>query len=130
MTSSFRSARSLRSRLPAGVRGRIALALLATGLLLGAAVVAPLAAAAGLFGPRSYLLLAQDSAELRPYGGFVGTYGVVELRWGRIASVDYGDSLALDDVYDERLDEGEIAAPFEPRHLYAASDSPDFPTAA
>jgi hypothetical protein len=104
--------------------------LLATGLLLGAAVLAPLAAAAGLFGPRSYLLLAQDSAELRPYGGFVGTYGVVELRWGRIAGVDYGDSLALDDVYDERLDEGEIEEPFEPRHLYAASDSPDFPTAA
>lgn len=99
-------------------------------LLIVAAMLATPAGAAGFFGPRTYLLLGQNSAELRPYGGFIGVYGEVVLRWGRVVDVAYGDSLDLDGVYEERLASGEIPKPFSPHHLYAPSESPDFPTVA
>ena len=38
----------------------------------------------GWGGPKRYLVLAQDPAELRPSGGFIGTYGIVTFDEGRL----------------------------------------------
>jgi hypothetical protein len=90
--------------------------LLPLGLLAAIVCVWPLAAAAGFFGERTYLLVTQDPAELQPSGGYVGAYGAVVLRFARVVSLTFGDSKDLDDGANRQLD--------------AASDSPDFPTAA
>jgi hypothetical protein len=51
-----------------------------------------LAAALGLRGPTRYLLLFQDSGELRATGGFLAAYGYVTVRGARV-SVGYGGAL-------------------------------------
>ncbi len=61
-----------------------------------ASIAGALPAIAGIEGERRYLLLAQNPAEIRPTGGFIGTYGIVTLRDGGLAGV------TVDDVY--RLD--------------------------
>jgi hypothetical protein len=98
------------------------------GLLVLIALL-PLASILGFFGQRTYLVLFQNSTELRPYGGFIGVYGEVVLKYGRVVASEYGDPLELDGVYDERLERGEIDE-FEPHQLYAPGESPDFPTTA
>jgi hypothetical protein len=49
------------------------------GEALGAAI-----AFLGGDGPRRYLVLSQNPDELRPTGGFIGTYGVLDARAGRL----------------------------------------------
>ncbi len=44
--------------------------------------------------PKTYLLIFQNSNEIRPTGGFIGSYGKVVLDKGRI------DKLVVDDVYN------------------------------
>jgi len=48
----------------------------------------------GLEGDKRYLLLFQNNNELRPTGGFLGSYAVVELKNGKIDKID------IDDVYN------------------------------
>jgi hypothetical protein len=50
----------------------------------GANALGALAALAGDGQPKRFLLLSQNPAELRPTGGFIGTYGLLELRDGRL----------------------------------------------
>jgi len=50
----------------------------------------------GSDGPRRYLLLLQDPAELRPMGGYIGSYGLVTFDGGRIADKIFRDILTLD----------------------------------
>ena len=50
----------------------------------------------GMNGPRRYLVLAQDPAELRPSGGFTGTYGLVTFDKGKITSIAFQNTLTLD----------------------------------
>jgi hypothetical protein len=86
--------------------------------------------------PQTYFLLFQNSNELRPTGGFIGSYGKTVLHGGRI------DKLVVDDVYnlDGLLETKNIN--IEPpaalkEHLGVskwllrdANWNPDFPTAA
>lgn len=44
---------------------------------------------AGGDGPRRYLFLSQNPAELRPTGGFIGTYGVIAARDGKVSLERY-----------------------------------------
>lgn len=44
--------------------------------------------------PRSYLLLFQNSSELRANGGFIGTYGLLKLNKGKM------ESLLVDGIYN------------------------------
>ncbi len=86
--------------------------------------------------PKTYLLIFQNSNELRPTGGFIGSYGKLVLNKGQI------DKLVVDDVYnlDGLLEtKGINIEPPEPlkEHLGVsrfllrdANWSPDFPTAA
>jgi hypothetical protein len=48
-----------------------------------------LTAALGLDDTQTYLVLAQNSDELRPSGGYISTYGWMTVRNGRIVSYDY-----------------------------------------
>lgn len=51
-------------------------------------------AALGLSGERSYLILSQNSDELRPSGGYISTYGWMTVRNGRIIAYDYSPTTA------------------------------------
>jgi hypothetical protein len=48
-----------------------------------------LTTAMGLEGEQSYLVLAQNSDELRPSGGYISSYGWLRVRSGRIVNYDY-----------------------------------------
>lgn len=48
--------------------------------------VETVASVLGFSGSKRYLLLFENSNELRPTGGFIGSYGVVELERGRVKS--------------------------------------------
>jgi len=62
------------------------------GLLLTAPEL--LTQALGSDQTQTYLVLAQNSDELRPAGGYIGTYGWVRLRDGRIESYNYSPTTA------------------------------------
>ena len=50
----------------------------------------------GMSGPRTCLVLAQNSDELRPTGGFISGAGHARLDKGQIAEAKLGDSYAVD----------------------------------
>lgn len=89
----------------------------------------------GWGGERRYLVLAQDPAELRPTGGYTGTYGIVTFKGGELGSHTFSDVYSLD------LKPGRpFVQPPEPlaNHLLGtqswqladANWSPDWPSAA
>ncbi len=87
----------------------------------------------GTEGERAYLLVAQNSDELRPTGGFISGVGVVRLRDGQLLDLTFQDSYAVDN-----LQQPHPPAP-DPlrRYMFAellflrdANWSPDFPTSA
>lgn len=86
--------------------------------------------------PRRYLVLTQDPAEIRPTGGFIGSYGIVTFDRGRITDRFFRDVTLLDNPPDyPRIepppDLAEYAlAPGQPWQLANANWSPDFPTSA
>ncbi len=51
-------------------------------------------AIAGIDGKKTYLILFQNNMELRPGGGFIGSYGIVSVNKGRI------ENFHINDVYD------------------------------
>jgi hypothetical protein len=55
--------------------------------------------ALGAVEPRRYLVLFQNSAELRPTGGFVGTIAELELHRGQISSYEFHDVYELSRDY-------------------------------
>jgi len=86
-------------------------------------------------GERRYLLLAQNPAELRPTGGFIGTYGILTLKDGAIASMEFHDVYTLDDQngMPYQLPPDELQAYLLNRSSWELADanwSPDFPTSA
>ncbi|MCB9438528.1 MAG: DUF4012 domain-containing protein [Anaerolineales bacterium] len=48
----------------------------------------------GLDSPKTYLILSQNSDELRPSGGYISTYGWMTVRNGRIVDYDYQPTTA------------------------------------
>jgi hypothetical protein len=89
----------------------------------------------GADGRREYLLLAQNSDELRPTGGFISGAGVLAFDRGRLADFSIGDSVAVDTFFAGR------PYPNPPEPLLRYMDiplwvfrdtnwSPDFPTSA
>lgn len=61
----------------------------------------------GMGSPKTYLVLFQNNLELRPGGGFIGSYGILKLKMGKITQ------FAVYDVYDadEKL-RGHVEPPF------------------
>jgi hypothetical protein len=90
----------------------------------------------GMNGPRRYLVLAEDPAELRPSGGFIGTYGLVTFDQGRITERKFQNTLILDFAPGPPYVEpppglkGHLLGTQFSWQLADAGWSPDFPTAA
>lgn len=87
----------------------------------------------GANGPRTYLVLALNEDELRPGGGFISGVGEIHIDAGKLITMTFRDSYAVDDFSQPYPD-----AP-EPMQRYMGIDllvfrdsnwSPDFPTAA
>lgn len=96
---------------------------------IGAAVADELPQVLGVTGDRSYLVLFQNNMELRPGGGFIGSYGIVTLHLGAIKS------FSIHNVYDaDGQLKGHVEPPFPIRryipivHLFLRDSNfdPDF----
>jgi hypothetical protein len=96
-----------------------------------------LTAALGLTDTQTYLVLAQNSDELRPSGGYISTYGWLAVRGGRIVDYDYYASTATSPNPPPLSMSGEVQVPdwwirYQPS-IYAAWDGSwyaDFPSTA
>jgi hypothetical protein len=101
---------------------------------LQAALVAPALLGAG--GPVSYLVVAQDPADIRPTGGFLGSWGVLTVAHGQVSSLVYQGYPQWEDVRDPQRDWPLQTAPMQRYMGYccmAMQDAnwyPDFPTTA
>ncbi len=90
----------------------------------------------GWEGPRRYLVLTQDPAEIRPTGGFIGTYGIVTIDRGRIVERSFGGIEPLDYPWDyPRIEPPQALAdyllgPEQPWQFADSNWSPDYPTSA
>lgn len=89
----------------------------------------------GADAPRRYLVLGHSSDELRATGGFVSSLWLVTFQGGRLADIQYHDSVRVDDW--ERLELYPKAPPGLEEHMNAwvwllrdVSWEPDFPTTA
>lgn len=84
---------------------------------------------------KTYLFLLQNNTELRPTGGFIGTYGIMKMENGDIRSFQTDNIYNLDDQVKDTL---HISPPWQvAKYLNAGQlflrDSnwaPDFPTSA
>jgi hypothetical protein len=90
----------------------------------------------GWDGPRRYLVLTQDPAEIRPTGGFTGSYGIVKIDRGRITERSFQDVARLDLPWDypriepPRALTDYLLGPEQPWQFADANWSPDYPTSA
>jgi len=102
------------------------------GIEIASVVAQRLPDALGFNHPRYYLLLNQNSNELRPTGGFIGSYVLVELYQGRLESV-FVDTTQRLDGQNMRSDI-ELPTPLKAvTYYYGMRDAnwePNLPTAA
>ncbi len=92
----------------------------------------------GFNGPRTYLVLAQNNAELLPTGGLVSVFGTVRLDHGRVEDMQFHDAVQYGEDWMART--GDYVEPPAPLKQYLLKDtswnmtvsnwSPDFPSAA
>lgn len=97
----------------------------------------------GLLGadrPRTYLVINQDSAELRATGGFIGSIGFLRVNRGQLGDFELRDVYTFEDYY-QRINKGNPKYVEPPAalkqlisiHTWTLRDgnwSPDFPTTA
>ncbi len=90
----------------------------------------------GWDGPRRYLVLTQDPAEIKPSGGFISMYGIVAFDRGGITEYRFQPTEPLDIPWDyPRIEPPQelsdyLLGPKQPWQLADAGWSPDFPTSA
>ncbi len=89
----------------------------------------------GWGGPRRYMILAQDPAELRPSGGYIGSVLFVTFQDGELVEREFLDVLKLDELEGHPFVEppAELAAHLLGDGSWLLADagwSPDFPTSA
>ncbi|MBD3365978.1 DUF4012 domain-containing protein [candidate division WWE3 bacterium] len=88
----------------------------------------------GVDSEKEYLLLLQNSNELRPTGGFIGSYATLSLKEGKIRELTLDDIYNPDGQIDSREIVSEIPTPLaefldeEYLHIRNANWDPDFPT--
>ncbi|GAA4117653.1 hypothetical protein GCM10022215_18570 [Nocardioides fonticola] len=81
--------------------------------------------------PLRLLFLAQDSWELRPSGGFIGSYGILEIGRGRLHMATYRDATDLPFPRTAIFPPEPLRSNLpEPWNLTGAGWWPDFPTSA
>jgi len=67
-------------------------------LFLAATAARIIPAFAGLGEEKNFLLLLENNTELRPAGGFIGTYGILKIEDGEIRELELKDSYFLDEA--------------------------------
>lgn len=92
----------------------------------------------GFDGPKTYLILAQNNAEMLPSGGLVTVVGTMRLDHGSIEEMQFQDAVQFGEDWLART--GDYVEPPAPLKQYLLKDtswnllvstwSPDFPTAA
>lgn len=83
--------------------------------------------------PRSYLVLAQNNAELRATGGFISGVGLLRLDRGRIVELSFQDSYAVDDFSKPHPAPPPPLLKYMRAEILVLRDAnwwPDFPTSA
>lgn len=98
-------------------------------------IVEALPSLAGYPHEKTYLFLLQNNHELRPTGGFIGTYGIMKLDAGEIKTFETDNVYNLDEPMKDSVTElapGPIAQHTSTQHAFMrnANWSPDFPTSA
>ncbi len=66
----------------------------------------------GYYGPRRYLVIAQNENELRATGGFISGAGLIEVDNGRIERIDFKDANAVDAWSDSSNTLGALSKPY------------------
>lgn len=99
----------------------------------GLALVEAAPALLGADGPRTYLLLAQNSDELRATGGFISGAGHVTIDRGKLVALVLADSYAVDNWEQPHPEPPPALRKHMDADLWVLRDSnwsPDFPTSA
>lgn len=85
---------------------------------------------AGVKEPKKYFILFQNDAELRPTGGFMTAYAIVEVNRGKVIPERSVDIYSLDNKFRNRLDPPDPIKNYLPLvyywHLRDMNISPDF----
>ena len=95
-----------------------------------------LLAFAGETGPKRYLFLSQNPDEVRPTGGFIGTYGVLEADKGKMSLVRYDAIENWTTTHQQAVvPPSQAGSPFQynttlRRTLANVNSGPDWPSAA
>ena len=87
----------------------------------------------GLEGKKSYLVLLENNLELRPTGGFIGSYARLDFDNGRLANIKVDDIYSLDGALKEVITPPpDLKADLNLERLYLRDSNfdPDFPTSA
>lgn len=87
----------------------------------------------GADGPKTYLIVAQNDDELRATGGFITAVGTLKLEQGRVITLTFEDSYAVDDFTQEYPSAPPQLLRYMMAHIWLFRDgnwSPDFPTSA
>jgi hypothetical protein len=87
----------------------------------------------GQAGSRTYLILLENSDELRPTGGFISAAGHVQINDGKLISISAEDSYAIDDFTKVYPDPPQPLLDYMGSEQWVLRDanwSPDFPTTA
>ncbi|MBT4917769.1 DUF4012 domain-containing protein [Candidatus Peregrinibacteria bacterium] len=81
--------------------------------------------------PHRYLVLFQNNNEIRPTGGFIGSYAIVDINDGYIEKLETHDVYDLDGSYHGVIEPPEEFLKFTGNWRFRDSNySPDFPTSA
>lgn len=81
--------------------------------------------------PHRYLILLQNNDEIRPTGGFIGSYIIVDMNDGYIDKMTVHDVYDLDGSYGGKIIPPDVISDFTKNlRLRDANYSPDFPTSA
>lgn len=99
--------------------------------------VSALVAFTGGAGPRRYLILSQNPDEVRPTGGFLGSYGILTADGGRVTLERYDDSITwVADHPQATIPGDQLGSPFRfydpplEQTLANTNATPDWPASA
>ncbi|MFH1533704.1 MAG: DUF4012 domain-containing protein [Nitrospirota bacterium] len=81
--------------------------------------------------PHRYLILFQNNNEIRPSGGFIGSYAIMDINEGYIEKLETYDVYDIDGSYGGIIEPPEEFKPWTKNwRLRDSNYSPDFPTSA
>lgn len=102
-------------------------------LLLGKTIADNLPSFLGVDKPKTYLLLFQNNMELRPTGGFIGSFALVTFDSGRLTDLNVQDVYAADGQLKGHVEPPEAIKKYLGEAGWYLRDSnwdPDFPSSA